>query len=564
MRGSGQSGCGRPHEFQPPGTGTRPATHTQVPIEAGGSQQCSVAARETRFGHGLAKLGVAALSLILLTSGCGGSVDKAGGSVPEPTRTLKLLNPRFGAEVEPFVAEVAKLSAGALVVEQEQQFDKGSADNEVDAIKAVQAGRSDLAVVPVRAFGLVGLRSFDALIAPMEVDSMSLQQQVLSSDVAIDMVSGVEGLGLKGIGILPGPMRLPAGITRPLRTPRDFSGARIAFSASAVAERSLRALDAVPVKSGFEHADMSRYDGLEQQIASISGNRYDDEVKWITGNAQLWPRPLAVVATADSFDSLSDAQRAWLTQAIRSAIPSTVALQRDTEDLGAMCRRGKAQMINASSAHLKQLRNGFAPVYQWLRGDASTARYLDQIDALKVGVTADPNDVPDCSRLTQPSAGTPSAPPPASASEAVSAIDGNYLARITKSDLLKAGEQPGDLYVENYGEFRIVFDRGRFAFTQQQSPSCTWGYGTFKVTGNKLQMLFIDGGGKSPNIAYNRPGELYDYTWSTYKGAMKWSPVPGAVSPGGWAQKPWIRHGTAPANKFLSKECPPPAAAFER
>src|SRR4029453_6751582 len=271
------------------------------------------------------------------------------------------------------------------------------------AIKAVQAGGADLAVIPVRAFGLVGMRSFDALIAPMEIDSMSLQQQVLSSDIATDMVSGVDSLGLKGIGILPGPMRLAAGITGPLRTPKDFSGARIAFSASAVAERSLRTLDAIPVKSGFEGADIGSFDGLEQQIQSIAGNQYDDDVKWITGNVQLWPRALAVVANADSFDSLNDAQRSWLTKAIHSAIPSTVALQMDTEELGAMCRRGKAQIIRAPSDQLKQLRDGFAPVYEWLRGAASTARYLDQIDALKAGVTADPNDVPDCSRLTRAS-----------------------------------------------------------------------------------------------------------------------------------------------------------------
>ena len=145
-----------------------------------------------------------------MTSGCSGSVDKAGGAVPEPTRTLKLLNPRWGVEVEPFVDEVAKLSEGVLVVEQGEQFERGSPDSEVEAIKAVQAGRTDLAVIPVRAFGLVGMRSFDALIAPMEIDSMSLQEQVLSSDIATDMVSGVEGLGLRGIGILPGPMRFPS------------------------------------------------------------------------------------------------------------------------------------------------------------------------------------------------------------------------------------------------------------------------------------------------------------------------------------------------------------------
>jgi TRAP-type C4-dicarboxylate transport system substrate-binding protein len=480
-------------------------------------------------------------------------VDKAGGAVPEPTRTLNVLNPRFSVESEPFIDEVTKVSGGALALEQGEQFERGSAESEVNAIKALQAGGADLAVIPVRAFGLVGMRSFDALIAPMEINSMSLQQQVLNSDIATDMVSGVDSLGLKGIGILPGPMRLAAGITRPLRAPKDFSGARIAFSASAVAERSLRTLDAIPVKSGFESADMSGYDGLEQQIQSIAGNRYDDDVKWITANVQLWPRPLAVVANADSYASLSDAQRTWLAKAIHNAIPSMAALQRNTEELGALCRRGKAQTIQASSTQTEQLRDGFAPVYRWLRGNASTARYLDQIDALKAGVTADPNDVPDCSQLSQ-----------ASAPDTVSPIDGNYLAKITESDLINAGVPHGDVVVENYGEFRFVFDRGRFAYTQQQAPACTWGFGTFTVTDDKLQMSFVDGGGKSPHDAYNQPGELFDYVWSTYKGAMKWSAVPGAISPEPWTSKPWLRHDATPASKFLSKECPPPGAAFER
>ena len=141
---------------------------------------------------------------------------------------------------------------------------------------------------------------------------------------------------------------------------------------------------------------------------------------------------LAVVGNAASFASLSDAQRILLTEAIQNVIPSMAALQRNTEELGSLCRRGKAQTIQASEAEIKQLRDGFAPVYQWLRGDASTARYLDQIDALKTGLTADPNDVPDCSGLSQ-----------ASAPEAVSPIDGSYLAKVTKSDLLSARRTAG-------------------------------------------------------------------------------------------------------------------------
>ena len=536
------------------------AATSKVRIQAGWGMTSNASARGARLRHRLATLGAAAAVLCLVTTGCGGSVDKAGGAVPEPTRTLRLLNPRFGFEVEPFVAEVAKLSAGALVVQQQgEQLNRGSADGEVDAIKA---GNSDLAVVPVRVFGLVGLRSFDALMAPMEVDSMSLQQQVLTSDLATDMVSGVEGLGLKGIGILPGPMRFPAGITRPLRTPEDFSGARIAFSSSAVAERTLRTLGAIPVKSGFEGADMSSFDGLVEEMGIIAGN--DEDVKWITGNVQLWPRAVVVVANADSFASLSDTQRGWLTKAIQNVIPSMVALQRNSEEFGALCRRGKAQIIQASSAQVKQLRDGFAPVYQWLRGDASTARYLDQIDALKAGVIADPNEVPDCSRLSQSSAGTPSAAPSSDTAGPVSPIDGNYLAKITRSDLENVGVPSGGVPVENYGEFRFVFDRGRFAFTQHQSPACTWGYGTFTVTGGRLHMSFIDGGGKAPNNAVNKPGEVFDYAVSIYKGAMKWSAVPDAVSPAGWTNERWLRQRSEPARRFLRNDCPPPAAAFER
>ena len=132
---------------------------------------------------------------------------------------------------------MAKVSGGAWWWNQGVSSSRrGSPDSEVDAIKAVQAGRTDLAVVPVRAFSLVGLRSFDALMAPMEIDSMSLQQQVLSSDIATDIVSGVDR-PRPAEGSECFPDRCGSRRESPDRYARrkDFKGARIAFSASAVA-----------------------------------------------------------------------------------------------------------------------------------------------------------------------------------------------------------------------------------------------------------------------------------------------------------------------------------------
>ena len=76
------------------------------------------------------------------------------------------------------------------------------------------------------------VKSFDALMDPMLIDSMEVQQQVLTDPVAADMLPGVSSAGLTGIGVLPGPIRLPDGITRRLLGPASYSGARIAYPRS--------------------------------------------------------------------------------------------------------------------------------------------------------------------------------------------------------------------------------------------------------------------------------------------------------------------------------------------
>ena len=73
------------------------------------------------------------------------------------------------------------------------------------------------------------------------------------------------------------------------------------------------------------------------------------------------------------FRLLSDAQRIWLTEAIHNVIPSMAALQRNTEELGSLCRRGKAETIQASSTKssslvtdLRRSISGFAVTHRLL------------------------------------------------------------------------------------------------------------------------------------------------------------------------------------------------------
>jgi hypothetical protein len=76
--------------------------------------------------------------------------------------------------------------------------------------------------------------------------------------------------------------------------------------------------------------------------------------------------------------------------------------------------------------------------------------------------------------------------------------------------------------------------------------------------------LFTDGGGITPDGAANKPGELFTFRWSLYRGVLTLYPVNGAVSPPTVTAKPWLRVSTSPSPHFLSSRCPPPAGALPR
>jgi TRAP-type C4-dicarboxylate transport system substrate-binding protein len=498
----------------------------------------------------LAGASLAALLLVTGCSGQAGGIDKAGGPVTAAPTILKMANTR-GEEAKPFLDELAKLSGGALNLSTVPGLEDATPSTEADALRAVQSGQADIAFVPTRAYPFVGVKSFDALIAPMLIDNLELQQQVINDSVAREMVDGVESAGFAGIGILPGPIRVPDGISRSLLGPASYSGARIAYSPSPVAKQSLEALGAIPVEAAFDGQDVSGYDGLELQTGAVAGNVYDGVVRSVTANVGLWPRPIGIVANAGSWAKLTDAQRGWLVQAAKDAVPDTATLQANTEDITNMCRRNKVKIISASEDQIAQLRRAVTPVYDSLRGNQTTAAQLDRIQAIKDGLGSTESGQPiDCAALTGRTSSDSSA-----TKSLASGLDGNYTFTSTDKEMLAA---EGDVIAENWGEWRLVLDHGRFASTQYNDQACTWNYGTYELTGTTLELTFVGGGGRGPNNAFNKPGEVFDYRVSSYHDTMKWSPVQDAVSPSQFTMKPWHRDTGKPSADYLDKRCPPP------
>jgi TRAP-type C4-dicarboxylate transport system substrate-binding protein len=489
--------------------------------------------------------GMRAVPLVLvlvLTASCASSVDKAGGTKPPAVQTLHVLNTRGEEDIAPLQERLGQLSGGTLKLDVANKWERQNPTADVDAIRALQAGRADLAVVPARAWHEVGVTAFDALIAPFAIDSLALQEKVLASDLPDRMLPAVGQAGLRGIGILPSSMRRPTGITRTFTAPADFTAARIGYFPSAVAEKTLQTLGATPVRWASEGTSIDDFDGVETQLTAVP--QYIHDMRSVTANVALWPRPNVLVATPRAYDGLSEQQRGWLRAAVHDAIAPTVrSLLNVGEELGDVCRSPRFHFVRATDDQVAALRAAVRPVDSWLRRDADTARYLDRITALRVGVTPYPNEEPSCAGVapTMPAqgAGTP--------------FDGTYRMD-TPADC--------DPAPENCGAWIFTVGHGRFAITQENGPACTWGYGTYTVTGDMVEWLFTDGGGIAPTNAMNKPGEDFVFRWSAYRDRMELAAVPGAISPEVFFLKPWRRLSAKADASYLSRRCPPPAQAL--
>ncbi len=173
----------------------------------------------------------------------------------------------FTGEVDPFAAAVARLSDHTIRIDVKNDWRRRTGSFEPAVIGDVKAGRVDLAAMASRAFDGAGVRSFDALHAPLLIDSYALQQRVLASPLVDTMLGGLKPLGVVGLGVLPGPMRKPLGVSRLVRF-ADYRGKTIAISPSRVAEQSFRSLGARASKATVQGAA-----GVARSMASRRRSR---------------------------------------------------------------------------------------------------------------------------------------------------------------------------------------------------------------------------------------------------------------------------------------------------
>ena len=201
--------------------------------------------------------GVAVIALLARRRGCGLQQRRRQGWGLGWDRDARLASDdppdrEASQQVKEFARQVRRLSDGRLRIHIDWEANGSGARHPLRAwdqktAQKVVDGRYALAVVPARAWDVLGVTSLQAIQAPFLVNSDALLDKVTSDPVAEKMLAGLDDVGVVGLALWPEALRHPVGFGHPLRSPSDFAGKGIRAIRSALTWEILRALGARPL-----------------------------------------------------------------------------------------------------------------------------------------------------------------------------------------------------------------------------------------------------------------------------------------------------------------------------
>jgi TRAP-type C4-dicarboxylate transport system substrate-binding protein len=316
------------------------------------------------------------------------------GRTPKPL-VLRFANAHRARipELEWFAEEVDRASAGAVRIRFVDGWTtRDHPTEETATVAAVGQDEADLGWAGTRAFGCLGVRSLDPLQTPFLLEDYAALEAACRDEVAAEMLEPLGRLGFVGLVVLPGAQRKPFAFSRRLLGPRDYEGTRLRIHESLVAESTYRALGAEAVTLSVERM-------MTEPEAFIHGLDLQTEAlgAWglrgsITFNVNLWPRTVALVASARTYEWLGEEERDVLHTA------SAKTLDRALGQLADQGRRDREAVppdvtaVYADDEQVAAMRRQVEPVREELRSHPETGRFLERIEAIAGRAGAAPRE----------------------------------------------------------------------------------------------------------------------------------------------------------------------------
>lgn len=195
---------------------------------------------------------------------------------------------------------VSDLSRGKISVKVVYSVGGLAPDAEQQVVKDVAAGSYDLGFAGTSVFDTLGVRSFEALSAPMLIDSYPLENAVIRSSLPARMMAGLAKLDVTGLAVLGDEMRRPVGVRQPIVSLADWRGITFGIYQSNTEDAAIRALGAKPGPGFGTARDQAlasgALQGFDLNLVYYQQLNKEPAAPYITANVNLWPRTVALFA----------------------------------------------------------------------------------------------------------------------------------------------------------------------------------------------------------------------------------------------------------------------------
>lgn len=347
--------------------------------------------------------GVAVLGLALGLAACGDDDDAASGDTTggpaETTLNIGYVTTAqhpYGLALQAFADKVAADSGGKLAINLLPTYGGG---NDLTLLDDVAGGTVDGGSVSSAVWDGKEVTSFEALQMPFLITSYAVLSGVLNSPIAADMLKGTEKLGITGLAIHEGGLRKPVANGACLTAPADFDGAKIRSVESPVLVDGLSALGAnptpLPLADVYLALKQGTVDAMEANLGLIFTQKFYEVTTCITGNVNLWPFPTVLGMNTERWNSLSEEEQGWLTDAAAEIDDESIAVLTDPSStlVADLCATG-LKFGTATPADQEALRAAVEPVYEQYTANEETAAFVEAIEEIKAETPAPPAPAP--------------------------------------------------------------------------------------------------------------------------------------------------------------------------
>lgn len=355
--------------------------------------------------RGMAVAGIAVLGLGL--AACGdddddsGSGDGSDTTSQEATETITLgyvTTPQhpYGLAIDDFVANVGTASGGALAFKTLPTYGGG---NDIQLLNDIRGGTVKMGSVSSAVWEGQGVPDFEALQMPFLINNYAVESAVLNSDVATEMLKGTEALGLTGLAIHEGGLRKPVAKGECLVDPATFEGVKMRSVESPLLVDSISALGAeptpLPLSDVYLALKQGTVDALEANLGLVYTQKFYEVSDCITGNVNLWPFPTVLVANTEWWNSLSEEQQGFITEAAANIDDKSIEILTDPSStlVKDLCDAGM-KFATATEQQREALRTAVDPVYSKYEAIEPTGDYISQIEQIAADTEPPPAPAP--------------------------------------------------------------------------------------------------------------------------------------------------------------------------